>query len=310
MFKIDEVDATGSTNTDLLDQPFVSLSPVPQIGGQIYNPRALLAWNQTAGRGQRGRQWTSDDQQSLTFSLSIEITAGSVALEGFSLFVGLCVLEGIEQWWPCDQSVTKPKLQLKWPNDLVVDLGKGVKGSQLGKIGGVLIESKTQGAQQRIVIGIGVNVFRDITEPNSASDVLVDVQPIGDKPSNFQSEHAVALPPNYLISNRALNASVGQARNDSYVSRRALASSICAVFTKHWRVFANRGFGAYERAFNVQHALHLQPIQWLNQSGQWTFGQCIGAANDGALQVQLSDQSIEHLYSSSVTVRLSGGIKW
>jgi BirA family biotin operon repressor/biotin-[acetyl-CoA-carboxylase] ligase len=44
-----------------------------------------------------------------------------------------------------------PQAALKWPNDIVVDGAK---------LGGILVETRTQGAQVHAVIGIGINCRR------------------------------------------------------------------------------------------------------------------------------------------------------
>lgn len=97
----------------------------------------LLAEQQTAGRGRRGRNW-HQGPQSLAFSLLWRLPADRPA-NGLSLAVGLAVAEGLS-------AVAAHAVQLKWPNDVLVD-GR--------KVAGILIESA---GAARYVIGIGINL--------------------------------------------------------------------------------------------------------------------------------------------------------
>ncbi len=146
---------TGSTNADLLAQPF---------DGAPAGPRLLWADEQTAGRGRRGRVWQSNPRDSLTFSLAIETAvraadrSGSMA--GFSLAVGVCLAQALER-----SAAAAGPIRLKWPNDLI--LGEG-------KVGGVLIEVREHAGIQRMVIGCGINLR---AQPIGSSDEAVEALP-------------------------------------------------------------------------------------------------------------------------------------
>jgi BirA family transcriptional regulator, biotin operon repressor / biotin---[acetyl-CoA-carboxylase] ligase len=305
MRKFEVVDATGSTNTDLLGRLFIDLDPqqLPVGQGAALNEQVLLAWHQTAGRGQRGRQWHSNSQQSLTFSMSLDGNANQIKLDGFSLFVGLCVVDGIERWWqsgltdfanrhrgqqPAQQKaehLLPRQLKLKWPNDVVVISGQG-----LLKVSGLLVETKTQGSQMRLVVGVGVNVFGDFTAAESTL-----TSPANAVPASVPT----ALTPTALVPNIAQDFSVA----DSQSLRQQLAKNISEVFFSHWPAFAGRGFTAYQKAYEAQHVLHQQAVQWF-ENEQWQFGVCTGVAADGALRVKTENNVVRSLYSASVSVRL------
>jgi len=117
-------------------------------------PDRTLVWagEQTAGRGRRGRVWSSPPGN-LYLSLLLRPggSPGQAAQLGFVAALGLG--EALER-------LTDGKLALryKWPNDL---LANG------GKLAGILLESETgpSGAVEFLVIGIGVNL---ICGPSSA----------------------------------------------------------------------------------------------------------------------------------------------
>lgn len=74
----------------------------------------VLAEVQTSGRGRLGRQWQSPFGQNVALSLGWHFHGGAVALEGLSLVVGLALTHAL-----ADMGVKQ--VQLKWPNDVLVD---------------------------------------------------------------------------------------------------------------------------------------------------------------------------------------------
>src|SRR5690349_4602690 len=69
----------------------------------------LVAREQTAGRGRRGRRWHSAAGAGLTFSLSARV--GRIA--GLPLVAGIAAARALRR-------LGASAVELKWPNDLVV----------------------------------------------------------------------------------------------------------------------------------------------------------------------------------------------
>ncbi|WP_411382150.1 bifunctional biotin--[acetyl-CoA-carboxylase] ligase/biotin operon repressor BirA [Pseudomonas sp. MPB26] len=106
-------------------------------------PFLVLAEQQTAGRGRRGRKWVSPYAQNVYYSLILRIESGLSQLEGLSLVVGLAVMRALRESGVQGAA-------LKWPNDVLV----GQK-----KIAGILLELVGDPADIcHVVIGIGINV--------------------------------------------------------------------------------------------------------------------------------------------------------
>ena len=106
-------------------------------------PFLVLAEQQTAGRGRRGRKWVSPFAQNAYYSLVLRIEAGLRQLEGLSLVVGLAVMQALRESGVRGAG-------LKWPNDVLV----GQK-----KIAGILLELVGDPADIcHVVLGIGINV--------------------------------------------------------------------------------------------------------------------------------------------------------
>jgi BirA family transcriptional regulator, biotin operon repressor / biotin---[acetyl-CoA-carboxylase] ligase len=111
-------------------------------------PCLLIAENQTAGRGRQSRVWQSTAGASLTFSLALPIAAADWS--GLSLAVGVALCEALDP----SPDLAGRWIGLKWPNDLWL-----MDGPHQGrKLGGVLIETVSAGAQRLVIVGIGLNV--------------------------------------------------------------------------------------------------------------------------------------------------------
>jgi BirA family transcriptional regulator, biotin operon repressor / biotin---[acetyl-CoA-carboxylase] ligase len=120
---------TGSTNTDLLEACRTQVKP-----------QLLVAEQQRAGRGRMGRTWHAEPGAALTFSLAWPCSGWS--LDGLSLAVGSALAEALDP--------NGSNLRLKWPNDLWL---------HQRKLGGVLIETVSQGGELRaVVVGVGLNL--------------------------------------------------------------------------------------------------------------------------------------------------------
>lgn len=104
---------------------------------------AVVAAIQAAGRGTRGRQWSSGPG-GLWMSV-VTRPSRTDALEALSLRVGLAVANVLELVCPA-----LPRLGLKWPNDIVVE-GR--------KLAGILCEARWGGGRcQWVIVGLGINV--------------------------------------------------------------------------------------------------------------------------------------------------------
>ena len=129
---IEYVRVIGSTNDrarELLD-------------GRDGDGAVVVADEQTAGRGRRGRAWESPPERNLY--LSVALVPVLSAVEGWQL--GLATALAVAD--ACD---TAAPVTLKWPNDVVSADGR--------KVGGLLIETMAESDRLRgAVIGIGINV--------------------------------------------------------------------------------------------------------------------------------------------------------
>lgn len=133
VFDLHVLDECASTNSVLMDAP-------PADDGRIH---VVVAERQTAGRGRRGRQWQSWPGGSLTFSTLWRFPPGAPVPAGLSLVAGLAVVRALEK-------LGVHGLQLKWPNDVLVNGHK---------LAGILVELLPgRGRTPAAVVGIGINL--------------------------------------------------------------------------------------------------------------------------------------------------------
>ena len=120
----------GSTNSELLAEKGFT------------RPVLLLADEQTAGRGRRGRRWHSAPGDGLTFSLAVALRRPLRELAALPLVAGVAVARAL-------RTLGVSRAALKWPNDIVV------AGA---KLGGILVETKSMNGAIKAVIGVGINL--------------------------------------------------------------------------------------------------------------------------------------------------------
>lgn len=103
---------------------------------------AVVAEEQTAGRGRRGRTWSSPPGRNLTMSVALQPRLDAADAWQLGLAAALAA------WRACGEVTA---VALKWPNDLVAPDGR--------KLGGLLAETSLAGDRlAAAVIGIGINV--------------------------------------------------------------------------------------------------------------------------------------------------------
>jgi BirA family transcriptional regulator, biotin operon repressor / biotin---[acetyl-CoA-carboxylase] ligase len=107
---------------------------------------AVVAAEQTSGRGSRGHAWAAPRGG---LWLSVLCRPGSIpAMEVLSLRVALAIADTVERVAPT------ASVLLKWPNDLML-LGR--------KAGGILCEARWQGnVLGWVAVGVGINVSNEI----------------------------------------------------------------------------------------------------------------------------------------------------
>ncbi len=146
--------STGSTNEDAYK---LALDDAP-------HGYAVVADEQTDGKGRLGRSWMAPSNTSLCCSLILRPKLPFIEFPGLTLTCGLALCKVIEKITGLNT------FGLKWPNDLYCE-GK--------KCGGILVESSspvTSDEESFVVVGIGLNVNSIIKDfPGELQEIVTSL---------------------------------------------------------------------------------------------------------------------------------------
>jgi len=108
----------------------------------------LLAYSQTAGRGRRGRKWSSPIGKSLSLSIVLKEFAAQMKPTLLTQLTAAALQQALSE--------TGLPVAIKWPNDLLINRRK---------VAGVLTEAMFERqVLQAITIGIGINLNQSQTD--------------------------------------------------------------------------------------------------------------------------------------------------
>lgn len=103
----------------------------------------IVAENQVAGKGRKGRSWVSDGRNSIAMSLLLRPTFDVEKASMVKFIMALAVADVLSK-------LTTLDVKIKWPNDVIVNNKK---------VCGILTEMGTEnGSIDHIIVGVGINV--------------------------------------------------------------------------------------------------------------------------------------------------------
>jgi BirA family biotin operon repressor/biotin-[acetyl-CoA-carboxylase] ligase len=258
---IEAVLETGSTNADLLAQARAHAPAGPRL-------RACL--NQTAGRGRMGRRWYAAPGSALLFSLAVPL--GNAAPPAAATLVAAVVLAdlldaafGRTQVASPDAAASAARLdlQLKWPNDLLLD-GR--------KLGGVLAELAVDRAGVRtLVLGVGLNLWLDAAARGS----------IGQPAAALAERVPLATLP---------------------ARREELIGGAAAALVEAVHDCTGRGFVPYQPRFMQRFALLGDEVDLIEQGARSAGGRALGIDGEGRLLLEREGRVVA-IASGEVSVR-------
>ena len=151
--------------------PFIELQSVDSTNnyaraqihaGLAQHGMTIFAHEQLAGKGQRGKVWTSEKEANI--ALSVVIKPASLRLTQ-QFHLSACVAVAVHEFF---MNYTGDDTKIKWPNDLYW---------QDRKAGGILIEnivgssSSGAGNWDWSIIGIGININQTVFPPDLPNPV-------------------------------------------------------------------------------------------------------------------------------------------
>jgi BirA family biotin operon repressor/biotin-[acetyl-CoA-carboxylase] ligase len=135
---------------------------LPDGQSEAQHGMAIFTYEQTAGKGQRGKNWAS--QKDLNIALSILLNPYPLSIpDQFKLSVCIAV-----SGWEFFSKYAGDETKVKWPNDIYW---------RDRKAGGILIENIIQSGQSVVgrwqwsVIGIGININQTDFDPDLSNPV-------------------------------------------------------------------------------------------------------------------------------------------
>lgn len=212
----------------------------------------VVASSQTAGRGRFGREWFSPPGAGLYVSI---VCRHASAAPFVTLAGGVAVADGI-------RTATGLPVQIKWPNDIVVE---GVAPARRRKLAGILAEAST-GADglQYVILGLGINL-RPAAYPPELADRATSIETELGRPAEGAAVLAETLS---VFAGLFADLTAGD-------PRRLLG---------RWRELAPSSRGAR--------------VEWETSDGTIA-GVSAGIADDGALLVRVRDR-VERIISGEL----------
>ena len=168
---VDQAALTARLNTTLLGHPLICLDSVPSTQDVVRQAAregaaeglAVVAGQQTAGKGRSGRSWWSPPNGGLYLSLLLRPNLPGDLVSWTTMALGLGAAEAIE-------AACGVRPDIKWPNDLQ---------HQGRKLAGVLAEGAFTGDRLDYVIaGIGLNVAVDFRERADLANIAVSLHTV------------------------------------------------------------------------------------------------------------------------------------
>ncbi len=202
----------------------------------LRSPVVLAAEEQTAGRGRRGRRWHGTAGRDISFSLARRIARPARELAALSLVAGVATAKAL-------RALGASQAALKWPNDLVADGAK---------LGGILVETRSQGGASLAVIGIGINFE---SNPGLQRRLRRRIASVAD---------LISSPP----------------------SRNQIIEKTVLALLEALDAFEARGFDAAREDWLALHAHAGQRIRVRLADGRRLTGIAAGLADDGGLRLQ------------------------
>lgn len=177
------LDRVDSTNAE-------AFRLAPTLGG----PAWIMAREQQAGRGRRGRAWT-DPPGNFAATLVLRPQGAAADAARLSFVAALAVHDALRDL--CGPALN---LSLKWPNDVLLNGGK---------LSGILLESSGAGGQVAVLaIGIGVNLAQ-APEPS-------EVEAGALRPVSLAGETGLTVTPDDLLDALAVRFDEGMRQMSAY----------------------------------------------------------------------------------------------
>ena len=184
-----ELRSIDSTNKYAMALVHVDILPDGQ--GEAQHGMAIFSHEQTAGKGQRGKNWASEKGSNIALSILLNPYPLSIQSQfKLSVCIAISTFELFSKY-------AGDETRIKWPNDLYW---------RDRKAGGILIENVIQSSQSTVgswewaVVGIGININQSFFDPDLPNPVsLKQITGKNYEPLGLAKELCSIIEKNYQI---------------------------------------------------------------------------------------------------------------
>ena len=189
-----ELQSVDSTNKYAMALAHGDLLPDGQ--GEVQHGMAIFTHEQTAGKGQRGKNWVSE--KDLNIALSILLNPYPLSIpDQFKLSV--CIAVNV---WDLFSKYAGDETKIKWPNDLYWRDRKagGILIENVVRSSESIIQSSESGNWKWAVVGIGINI-NQTAFPSELNNPVSLKQITGKnyEPLNLAKELCLIIEKNYQL---------------------------------------------------------------------------------------------------------------
>ncbi len=288
---------SSTFTTKVMGRPCVHLEEVDSTNLEAVRlaetgaAHGTLIWaeQQMAGKGRRGRSWNSPPGASIYMSLLLRPEISPEHASMLTLVMGLVAAKACNDLLadyriPGNQSGQEEaealRVQLKWPNDLVLN-GK--------KIAGILTEMHMEDGKIRdVIIGVGINVnTREFPEDlPMASSLLRELQSVFHREKTLQNEAVNDKGCELEPLDREMLVKRCMEQFEIYYDRFVHTEDFSGLKEDYERLLVNRG----------------RVVRVLEPAGEYQ-GNALGINDQGELLVEREDGEITAVYAGEVSVR-------
>lgn len=242
----------------------------------------LVADQQSAGRGRRGRSWSSPPGESIYMSLILRPVIRPEQASMLTLVMGLSVVQAVRELFGLDAWI-------KWPNDMVIN-GK--------KVCGILTEmSVSAEGIQHVIIGTGINVNGTVFEEEitkTATSLLLETAVLN---------RCDSLDENADFVGKVKPQGSGSVDQIEKLDRRQIIDAVMDAFSRNYAKFLETGdLQKLVQEYNNVLINRGKEIRVLDPAGEYN-GISGGINAQGELLVTKEDGTCVSVYAGEVSVR-------
>lgn len=242
----------------------------------------LVADQQSAGRGRRGRSWSSPPRESIYMSLILRPVIRPEQASMLTLVMGLSVVQAVRELFGLDAWI-------KWPNDMVIN-GK--------KVCGILTEmSVSAEGIQHVIIGTGINVNGTVFEEEitkTATSLLLETAVLN---------RCDSLDENADFVGKVKPQGSGSVDQIEKLDRRQIIDAVMDAFSRNYAKFLETGdLQKLVQEYNNVLINRGKEIRVLDPAGEYN-GISGGINAQGELLVTKEDGTCVSVYAGEVSVR-------